>query len=108
MTSRLQAISRNTTSLAEIRLEALAVLATAPRVWDADQFALLKANLDQDKSVTIRSLAGGSDLEIEADTRNCWNWPTCSRSSGRWKSTGYWRRTNKVVMKPLARNWWPR
>lgn len=57
VTSRLQAISRNPQLAPEIRLEALAVLATAPRVWDADQFALLKANLDQDKSVTIRSLA---------------------------------------------------
>ncbi len=55
--SRLQTISLNDQFAPEIRLEALAVLATAPREWDAVQFALLKANLDQDKSVTIRSLA---------------------------------------------------
>ena len=55
--SRLQTISLESQLPPEIRLESLAVLATAPREWDAAQFALLTENLDQEKTVTIRSLA---------------------------------------------------
>ena len=55
--ARLQAVSLEAPLPPEIRLEALAILATAPRDWNATQFALLTGNLDQEKSVTIRSLA---------------------------------------------------
>ncbi|MDB5334717.1 MAG: hypothetical protein JWN70_336 [Planctomycetaceae bacterium] len=41
----------------EVRLEALAVLTNIGARWNERQFALLIQNLDQEKSITIRSLA---------------------------------------------------
>lgn len=53
----LEAAAANASLPAETRLEALAVLISPTRTWDAAQFALLTANLDPEKSVTARSLA---------------------------------------------------
>ncbi|MES2790001.1 MAG: PVC-type heme-binding CxxCH protein [Planctomycetota bacterium] len=55
--ARLQTVSGDAQLLPEIRLEALAVLATPPRACDDAQFALLTENLDQEKSITVRSVA---------------------------------------------------
>ncbi len=55
--SRLQAIAANGQLAIEIRLDALAVLSGSPHEWEAAQFALLMESLDQEKPVSVRSVA---------------------------------------------------
>lgn len=52
-----QTIADNDLIPIEIRLESLTILCAAPREWQAAQFALLIQSLDQEKPVSVRSLA---------------------------------------------------
>ena len=57
LASQLRGIAGSEKLPVEIRLDALAVLATSPRRWEAAQFELLLANLDQEQPVSVRSVA---------------------------------------------------